>query len=659
MGNSIDNIARLEKRLATSQRVLDILENQFAGYTILTVPPHLLIQLEQKQAEVDLLKGKLEEARSANSITPPNLPKNEQKRAEVDRAQKTRSARRITKPVNKEKDKTAKQKPTNKDDDALAFYLFERLNILHVDGYRLLCRLGCYRYEEIPTVNEENILPLFWDVSQESSPIEIIKSLCCRLLIEFENNKFLLHPEIHREARRRLRLSQEWISANKKIGDFYSNSIVNTTEETQVEAAFKAMNYYHTAGELEKCRQILMSTLEADENVSNLRCSDNLWYHTPEIIEICEQLIESNGLNGLDKATILIPLGVLYPEIGKNAKAVDISEEILSIVDSLPTENSNDQKTILAQVLAYLISARANKSTGNVLESLNACQNADNSVNEACKIIKDKSIAKYWQGLTLYELGTLYLEIAKTNEFFSEDTVREARTALYLFARCAYLAININIPKILYNLFINILKPTPSNTERIFAEIKNRSDKTKDNSRTKKFRVLHNLGKCTRLMNLPDYISQRLLKMALDFVPKTDNLNKAWSYLELALCSSTSDEAEGHYNSAKENYHDLPILCKAHVSLERGKFMCKQGDYTAAIEQHQELEKLLEKTELESLKAINYYSICQAYLAIKNSGEITSNDNFSFYLEESLKILKKLNLDYLDRIQELHVAFNS
>ena len=48
-----------ERALTMARRTLAILEEQAAGYTVLTIPAHLAIQLEDKRNEVAELKDRL------------------------------------------------------------------------------------------------------------------------------------------------------------------------------------------------------------------------------------------------------------------------------------------------------------------------------------------------------------------------------------------------------------------------------------------------------------------------------------------------------------------------------------------------------------------------------------------------------------------------
>ena len=65
----MDDCAALEETLAIAQTVLADLEKKAAGYTSLTTPSHLNIELKDKRQEVDNLKARLEAAQLAKKET--------------------------------------------------------------------------------------------------------------------------------------------------------------------------------------------------------------------------------------------------------------------------------------------------------------------------------------------------------------------------------------------------------------------------------------------------------------------------------------------------------------------------------------------------------------------------------------------------------------
>ncbi len=120
---------------------------------------------------------------------------------------------------------------------------FTRLQTIDSDAYRLLCRLGCYRYQDISSVSTNGVLGLLWDVPLDRQR-RVIRSLQERSLLEGRRGqKYWLHPVIRAMAIARLRPSDEWTMAHQKAAEFWMQSvpIVNTVDD-----ALRALEaYYH------------------------------------------------------------------------------------------------------------------------------------------------------------------------------------------------------------------------------------------------------------------------------------------------------------------------------------------------------------------------------------------------------------------------------
>ncbi|MEY3866705.1 MAG: hypothetical protein RLZZ338_596, partial [Cyanobacteriota bacterium] len=119
---------------------------------------------------------------------------------------------------------------------------FNRLKELDLDAYKLLCRLGCYRYQDVPKVPIEGLLCLLWDVP-EIRQRRVVESLRDRSLVEFYKGEYWLHPLIRAEAISRLRDSEDWEEANRKAADFWTDSVKTVETIKDALTAFEA--YYH------------------------------------------------------------------------------------------------------------------------------------------------------------------------------------------------------------------------------------------------------------------------------------------------------------------------------------------------------------------------------------------------------------------------------
>ncbi|GDZ93894.1 TPR repeat-containing protein [Planktothrix agardhii CCAP 1459/11A] len=119
---------------------------------------------------------------------------------------------------------------------------FKRLQELDINAFKLLCRLGCYRYQDVPTVPDNGLLCLLWDVP-EGEQRRVIESLKNRSLVEFNKGEFFLHPMVREEAIARLRKSEDWETANIKAAEFWTESVESV--ETIKDGLTALESYYH------------------------------------------------------------------------------------------------------------------------------------------------------------------------------------------------------------------------------------------------------------------------------------------------------------------------------------------------------------------------------------------------------------------------------
>ena len=135
---------------------------------------------------------------------------------------------------------------------------FNRLEEIYPEAHRLLCRLGCYRYQDIPRVPTGGLLCLQWDVL-EVERRRVIESLRSCSLVEYDKGEYWLHPVILAEAISRLRKSEDWKIANQTAAIFWTESV--KTVET-VEDAQRALEAYYHYFEIHEFEQACMVILE-------------------------------------------------------------------------------------------------------------------------------------------------------------------------------------------------------------------------------------------------------------------------------------------------------------------------------------------------------------------------------------------------------------
>ena len=135
---------------------------------------------------------------------------------------------------------------------------FNRLQSLNPNAYKLLCRLGCYRYQDIPQVTEDALLALLWDIPDHQRCIYIIRTLRNLRLVEFAKGKYWLHPVIREESIKRLKSSQEWEEVNRKAAEFWRGSVKNIRTSEDTKKAFEAYYHYECIHDFENAAYVLI-----------------------------------------------------------------------------------------------------------------------------------------------------------------------------------------------------------------------------------------------------------------------------------------------------------------------------------------------------------------------------------------------------------------
>jgi len=138
---------------------------------------------------------------------------------------------------------------------------FDRLRDTYPEAYKLLYRMGCFRYQDVPTVPKEGLFSLLWDVPSEQH-VRVVHSLKNRFLIEFDKGEYFLHPVIRAEAISRLRASGEWEETNHKAAEFWTKSVKTVESITDALIAFEA--YHHCIGinEFDQAASIVLNRRE-------------------------------------------------------------------------------------------------------------------------------------------------------------------------------------------------------------------------------------------------------------------------------------------------------------------------------------------------------------------------------------------------------------
>jgi len=507
----------------------------------------------------------------------------------------------------------------------------DRLEEIYPEAYRLLCRLACYRYQDVPSIPIEGLLCLLWDLPKEQQQTQAVRSLKDRSLVEFSNKEYYLHPAIQALARARLELTDEWERVNRKVAEFYFSIAIDSEDKHQVKAAFEAFKHFEEIKDFNYCCETLLyKILGANKhNLDNLRCSVNIWNYTSRILKMGENIVEK--LPERSRLLMLIPIGVCYSDLGKNYKALKVSQEIIEITERLgKLYEPNNEEIIFAKVAAYSISGRANRLIGKFKVSLNECE-------KAIKTANDSNLTQL-KALALYELGRAYIDANKPGR------------AVSCFVVAAFQAIGMTVSeeaRKFFKLLFDIPKLLPQ-IENLLE--KNSPQDTRSNN-IKQFRIIYSIAQCFNLMSLSlhplaVFFAMKALKLA---ETADDKSCKTWAYLELAICYSrigNEKKASQYYKQAENNLIDEDeTLVVVTVLSKIAEWDYQQGrDSSEALEK---LEKLLQDTDFHYLQARVYYNLSLTYYKLGLVAR--AND----YCDRALSIATELGIPLVKECQEL------
>ncbi|HEY9849165.1 MAG TPA: tetratricopeptide repeat protein [Leptolyngbyaceae cyanobacterium] len=218
----------------------------------------------------------------------------------------------------------------------------DRLQALDPAAYKLLCRLGCYRYQEIPNIPSEGLLCLLWDVPA-SRRRQVITSLRNRSLVESEQGKYWLHPAIQAEAIARLRASSDWEVTHRKAGEFWTTQVL--TIETIQDALQALEAHYH---------YIEIQDFEAAGNVI-LKSRTNQW----------RQFLPLGST--LYRMGLLQPVLAAITQVIPNIESTPKKSELYNILGDLYWITGRIQEAIACQekTISLVSTAQQNLSTSN------------------------------------------------------------------------------------------------------------------------------------------------------------------------------------------------------------------------------------------------------------------------------------------------------
>jgi tetratricopeptide (TPR) repeat protein len=134
---------------------------------------------------------------------------------------------------------------------------FDRLEALDFDAYQLLCRSGCYRYQDLSRVDVDALLCLLWEI-EPSRRIKVLSALHNRSLIESHCGQYWLHPAIRSEAITRLQQTEDWTKSHQVAANYWTESVTKITDDRTAIIALEAYYHYLEIEDFSRAAKVLL-----------------------------------------------------------------------------------------------------------------------------------------------------------------------------------------------------------------------------------------------------------------------------------------------------------------------------------------------------------------------------------------------------------------
>ncbi|MGB8698833.1 MAG: NB-ARC domain-containing protein, partial [Thermosynechococcaceae cyanobacterium] len=132
----------------------------------------------------------------------------------------------------------------------------QRLQQLDPMAYRLFCRLGCYRYQDVPTIPLAGVLVLLWDCPEAQRRAALV-ALQNRSLIEVRKGEYSLHPVLREAAILHL---QDPVETHRAAAQFWTDHVRAIQSTQDALQALEAHYHYRAIGDAGKAGRVILKS---------------------------------------------------------------------------------------------------------------------------------------------------------------------------------------------------------------------------------------------------------------------------------------------------------------------------------------------------------------------------------------------------------------
>ncbi|MDY7013909.1 MAG: LuxR C-terminal-related transcriptional regulator [Cyanobacteriota bacterium] len=221
---------------------------------------------------------------------------------------------------------------------------FKTLERLHPNAYKLLCRMSCYRYQDIPTVPKEGLFRLLWDVSKPETK-RVLKALKDRALVNFVKGEYRLHPVIRAEALKRLRESEDWEEANRVAAEFWTESITIVSTPEDGLKKFEPFYHYIEIQEWQNASEIFFEKVGDTELIAKLRSFGFI----SKCLDSINLLKDNSSINEYTRASFWVYLADIHVIAGY------LKQAIFEYQKAIPLLEKNKEKLFILSKSGFVI----------------------------------------------------------------------------------------------------------------------------------------------------------------------------------------------------------------------------------------------------------------------------------------------------------------
>jgi tetratricopeptide (TPR) repeat protein len=212
----------------------------------------------------------------------------------------------------------------------------QRLQSQDPQAYGLFCRLGCYRYQAVPTVPLEGVFALLWDVPDAQKRRAIV-ALQNRSLIESYKGEYSLHPLLQEAAKAShqesvlLQPTSDWRLTQTAAAEFWSASVLSIHTAQDALKALEAYYHYLAIQDFAKAGRVILKSrhnqwgqyLPLGSTLYRMGLIQPLLSAIPEVIEHLQKDYVLNELYNI--------LGDVYWITGQVQEAISVQETALEL----------------------------------------------------------------------------------------------------------------------------------------------------------------------------------------------------------------------------------------------------------------------------------------------------------------------------------------